>query len=273
MGKFKVILLLSVLTVGEITFARSNIIGTKHDLRPTNTAARIRSEAVNEICVFCHTPHHANTAFQGAPLWNKEATQANFTMYGTTIAGTSTDPQPNPPSKACLSCHDGATAINSIVNLPGSGGVAGIDVTGMNYVSMTTDGGTTFSGDGVPVTMPTDSPAHIGTDLTNDHPISIVYNAPNADPDQNPGSLRPTNTALTGTWLVRDSDGSGGPTIGDLLRNGRVECPSCHDPHAENPIVGLNPNTMHPMFLRRVGGNINSVICLTCHAKAPTIPQ
>ncbi len=255
-GMRKAILMGAVLGAG-LVFAGSGIQGTKHDLT-AGSGNTIRAQNVNDICVFCHTPHHANTAFTGAPLWNKEATQATFTMYGTTVAGTQTDPAPNAPSKACLSCHDGATAINSIVNLPGA---AALNQT--YYVSMTTDGGTTWSGDGTPVTMPAGSYANVGTDLTNDHPISIPYNAPNADPDQNPGSLVPTTTALTGTWLVKDSDGSGGPTVGDLLRNGKVECPSCHDPHADNK--GTNPT--HPMFLRVVGGNSGSQLCLACHQK------
>ena len=271
MRERKFLLLLGVLSVSGAIFAGSNIVGTKHDLRPTNTNATIRSQNVNEICVFCQTPHHANTAFTGAPLWNKEATASTFTMYGTTVSGTSTDVQPNAPSKACLSCHDGATAINSIVNLPGPGldGAGGGLGSPINYVSMTTDGGTTWSTAGTPVTMPANSYANIGTDLTNDHPISITYNAPNADPDQNPGSLRQTTQLLTGTWLVRDSDNSGNYNIADLLRNGKVECPSCHDPHADNPIGG---GGNHPLFLRRVGGNADSAICLTCHAKGPMPP-
>ncbi len=271
MRKRKLALLLGVFTLSGAVFAGSNIMGSKHDLRSSNTAANIRSQNVNEICVFCHTPHHSNTAFTGAPLWNKEATAQTFTMYGSTVSGTTPDTQPNAPSKACLSCHDGVTAINSIVNVSGTGldGAGGGLGTGVTYVSMTTDGGTTWSGDGVSVPMPGTSYANIGTDLTNDHPISIPYNAPNADPDKNPGSLRQTTTALTGTWLVRDSDGVTGPTIGDLLRNGKVECPSCHDPHADNPIAG---GGQHPLFLRRVGGNTDSALCLTCHAKGP-MPQ
>ncbi len=261
----KGLVLAGILGIGSIVFGGSGIVGTKHDLRPTNPNVNnlsIFSQNVQEICIFCHTPHHSNTAFTGAPLWNKADTTSQFTMYGTTVSGTTTDAQPNAPSKACLSCHDGATAINSIVNLPGPQPIGNIA-----HVSMTTDGGTTFSGDGVPVPMPANSYANIGTDLTNDHPISIVYNAPNADPDQNPGSLRPTTTALTGTWLVRDSDGVTGPTIGDLLRNGKVECPSCHDPHANNPADGNWADNEHPMFLRLVGGNQGSALCLACHAK------
>ena len=261
MKRLKKLLLVGGLLNAGLVIAGSNIVGTKHDLRASNTNATIRSQNVQEICVFCHVPHHANTAFNGAPLWNKETPSSTYVMYGTTIAGTSTDPSPNPPSKACLSCHDGASAINSIVNLPGYGGL------GNNYVSMTTDGGTTFTPDGTPVTMPAGSPANIGTDLSNDHPVSIVYNAPNADPDQNPGSLRPVDTPLVGTWLYRDSDGNPGPTVGDLLRNGRVECPSCHDPHADNPIGSSNPT--HPLFLRLAGGNAGSALCLACHGKAP----
>ncbi|NPB06466.1 MAG: cytochrome c3 family protein [Aquificae bacterium] len=260
----KVALAAALFTAG-VALAGSGIKGTKHDLSASNTNATVRSTTVDEICVFCHTPHHANPTFTGAPIWNKQEPEvAEFTMYGTTVAGTSTDTAPNPPSLACLSCHDGATAINALVNAPGPGydGQGGGQDTSPVYVEITN--GTQTWTEGTKVTMSDVSNyAALGTDLRVHHPISITYTAPNATADQNPASLRPVDTPLTGNWLVRDNNKDGSITIADLLRNGKVECPSCHDPHADNK----PPTPVHPMFLRVEGGNKQSQLCLTCHAK------
>ena len=69
-----------------------------------------------QICVFCHTPHHART--DTAPLWNKD-NLATYVAYGPTLAGTSTDVSGS--SLACLSCHDGITTFDNIINRPGKG--------------------------------------------------------------------------------------------------------------------------------------------------------
>ncbi len=224
-----------ILTVGT-TSALAVITNSKHDLSYTGSGTIKAAQGQNndEICVYCHTPHAANTAFAGAPLWNKNDQNANptYTMYGTTVAGTTTDNQPNAPSLACLSCHDGVSAINSIVNAPGSGGYV---ATGQYVEFNSTTAGTGF-------TMPA-GVTQIGQDLTNDHPVSIPYTVGAA-------SLKDTATALPGTW-------NGATTIGELLRNGKVECVSCHDPHA-----GENPT-----FLRMSGGNTSSQLCLACHDK------
>ncbi|WP_187648005.1 cytochrome c3 family protein [Nitrosophilus labii] len=227
-----------LLTVG-VTSAVAQIANSKHDLTASNTNPDVTIKASagqnnDEICVYCHTPHAANTAFAGAPLWNKNDQNAptTYTMYGTTVAGTQTLASPQAPSLACLSCHDGVSAINSIVNAPGSGGYV---ETGQYVAFGTTAAGTAF-------TMPA-GVTQIGTDLTNDHPVSIPYTTGAA-------SLKDPTTALPGTW-------NGATTIGDLLRGGNVECVSCHDPHA-----GENPT-----FLRMANGNVGSQLCLACHAK------
>jgi hypothetical protein len=86
-------------------------------------------------------------------------------------------------------------------------------------------------------------------------------------------------------------------TINDLLRSGNmVECASCHDPHYKNQtnndpsliesynrtggvvgppgspgynytVSGQFDKVIDGLFLRRVGGNSNSGVCRTCHAK------
>ncbi len=239
MRKFKMgsVAAAAILAFG-VTSAMAVITGSKHDLSATG-GGTIKADAGqnnDEICVYCHTPHAANTAFAGAPLWNKATPTGTFTMYGTTVAGTATDNTPNAPSLACLSCHDGVSAINSIVNAPGSGGYL---AAGQNVAFGATPEGTA-------VTMP-NGVTQIGTDLTNDHPVSIQYIEGRA-------SLKPTTTTIT-NW-------TGAQTIADLLRNGKVECVSCHDPHQGGT---------GQMFLRRYvageTGNKGSALCLTCHDK------
>lgn len=220
--------------MAAVLAATGNIANTKHNLSSTGTGTIKANAGQNndEICVYCHTPHGANTAFTGAPLWNKATPTGTFTMYGTTLSGNATDTAANlgSISKACLSCHDGVSAINSMVNAPGAGGY---NSAGANVAFGATAAGTAL-------TMPA-GVTQIGTDLTNDHPISITYDTTGK------AGLKATTTTLTG-W-------TGAGTIADLLRSSKVECSSCHDPHE-----GTNA-----LFLRKA--NAGSALCLGCHQK------
>lgn len=217
--------------------ALAGISATKHNLSASGpgTIKASSGQQNDEICVYCHTPHFANTGFTGAPLWNKATPSATYTMYGTTIAGTTPDTTPNGITKACLSCHDGVSAINSIVNQAGAGGVVS---GGTNVAFGTTPAGTAY-------TMPAGA-TNLGTDLSNDHPVSITYTAGKA-------SLKPTTTAF------------GTKTIADILRNGKVECSSCHDPHVAAGDTTGQGTTAGPLFLRV--SNQGSALCLSCHGK------
>ena len=92
-----------------------------------------------EICIYCHTPHAANDAGP-VPIWNKPSSTQTYLMYGATtagmagqtLAGTLTDATPTDQTLACLSCHDGISAIDSVVNAPGSGrsDINGIEIGG-----------------------------------------------------------------------------------------------------------------------------------------------
>ncbi len=92
----------------------------------------------NQVCLPCHTPHNALLSGEGNVLWNHAETTQTFAMYSSTAQ------QPEGPSKMCLSCHDGVTAID---NYGGNGGT-GVVITGSEA---------------------------LGTDLSNDHPIGIEY--------------------------------------------------------------------------------------------------
>ena len=255
MRNIKINVLAGLLLASSAAFA--GISGSPHDLSTSATGIAENGE----LCVFCHTPHAANTNMPGAPLWNKAVpTGATFTLYGATIAGNSTDTAGadfnaigvNNQSLACLSCHDGVSSIDSIVNAPGSGLNS---VTAVDSDIQIQDIGT-YQG-----------VANLTRTLTNTHPISIEYIPGNA-------SLRPVDTNLTDTpgyiqaW-------SGATAISDLLRGAgadRVECGSCHDPHngygatASNLYgTGVNDRTTEVNFLRH--SNKASALCLGCHGK------
>lgn len=206
----------------------SSIVGSKHDLS---------TSATPEVCVFCHTPHvpPVNLSNPGtrinAPLWNRFiGNSVTFTVYASsTLKGTPANP-PNGISLACLGCHDGVLASNDkhdLLNAPGSGGVPDTS-SNPNCDRCHTWKGGGSSGSLTPVDV-------IGTDLTNDHPISMLY--PVNDPDFN-----------------APPDSKNGWSDVKLF-NGKVECASCHDPH--NPVNGE--------FLRI--SNAGSALCYKCHNK------
>ena len=249
-------------------WATVGIAGSPHDLSGITWAGGTVAnddQDNGELCVYCHTPHAANTAFAGAPLWNKDSTLATannaFILYGataagnvgSTIAGTvvgNTGGVVNAPSMACLSCHDGVSAVNSVVNAPGAGLSAG----GNGLIN---DAAVTILDTWASANAVANLGAGTGTaDLSNDHPISVEYLGDGSA--NSPASLRATSYSLTG-W-------SGATTIGALLRTTGtteyVECGSCHDPHngVDTFVAG---EQVH--FLRV--SNADSALCIGCHAK------
>lgn len=104
------------------------ILNTRHNL--SQSTAPLIAGAMNnyrndygEVCVYCHTPHGANNTV-AAPLWNRTVKVTNYATYnelGTTTLTQDVTATPGSASLTCLSCHDGQTAIDSIINMPGSG--------------------------------------------------------------------------------------------------------------------------------------------------------
>lgn len=243
----------------------SDVRNTKHNLGVTSSIGPTRTVQANsedEICVFCHTPHGGNVAVSG-PLWNRNLSVATYNTYNSgsldaTLEGVALD-QPNGISKLCLSCHDGTIAIGSIKNRSGSGGYQS------SAVSMTG-----VQGDG---TMPvgdygetTGFTRRLGTDLTNDHPISFTYDSALASKD---GELRdPASQSEIGNR-------SPGVPRHVPLDNGQVQCNSCHDPHIRDSVDA----TKNIKFLRlnrfqkvsptsTTFSETNDIICMACHDKA-----
>ncbi len=265
--------------VGGISYSKHNMGAWSTHYQADNSDG---NGGTSELCIFCHTPHQG---YGGGPLWNRGfPNTASYIAYGTTIGGTHVkNSDIDGSTLACLSCHDGSTSFDTFVNAPGKGN-------GGSNNSTATDFNWTFTEDGNTVSDKlTVATALLGTDLRNDHAVSITYIA-------NRASLRPTSTVIStismSTPSMTAGDGSdanssttitnrwavGGyvnpnATIADLLENGKVQCTSCHDPHFNNKSWNEiestwgSPDDNSGLFLRRIGGNSLSGVCRTCHDK------
>ena len=142
---------------------QAQVVGSQHDLT-NNGTGQGGTANTDQVCVFCHTPHGADTDAP-VPLWNKvlgAGTTPPFTRYSS-LATPSFDSAEAPVgsvSLACLSCHDGTQAMDVVINGPGSGNY--------NPAGSEIDTGAIGVMTGSPVPM-------LGTDLSNDHPISMQY--------------------------------------------------------------------------------------------------
>ena len=217
------------------------ILGTKHNLSTSGTGAIHVTTGTAEVCVFCHTPHGADTSVS-APLWNRAINTTGYTMYSSDTLDATMDTQPTGVSLACLSCHDGTIAFDALRNLPGPGGFT--DTPSKDGTSTWTFVGAT--GKKMPAGI-----TNIGQDLTNDHPISMVYTTA-----KSPSSTSQTNDHATGFKDPQNTGSNGNSWFNNGVRlyAGKVQCASCHDPHTTNVT-----------FLRT--SNDASALCLTCHKK------
>lgn len=231
--------------------AMAGIAATEHNLSAIDTGH-------HEICVFCHTPHGANTAAV-VPLWNKKLGDPSIYQTYDSLGTTTLDGKIAPVgsvSIACLSCHDGTQAMNVVLNAPGS---QNYDPSGVLIGSSE-------------VYIPSGI-ANLGTDLRNDHPVGVQYggggiteSSPDAstkDPDFVGTKHATLNNQLV--WWVDTSAGSSDTREKtDMILYTRemdgskqpfVECASCHDPHTSATETFLRIN------------NSGSAVCLACHTK------
>jgi len=185
-----------------------SILTSKHNLS-TSGPGTIKAEGEMEICVFCHTPHDS---LPEAPLWNRTSSGDTYAPYNSTTLNAVVG-QPTGSAKLCLSCHDGTIALGLVNSRP-------------SEIPMI--GGIT--------TMPSGNTL-ISTDLSDDHPVSFVFDSALATSN---GQLHDPAT-LNGFVSLED---------------GRVQCTSCHDPH----------DNRYGKFL--TVDNVGAALCLTCHDKA-----
>ncbi len=186
-----------------------SILQTKHNLSLTGPGP-IKSTIEDEICIFCHTPHNARRDIPY--LWNRYDSTANYIPYQSSTLHAAVG-QPTGASKMCLSCHDGTVALGALVS---------------EFLEVPFAGGIRFIPEG---------PSKLGTDLSDDHPVSFVYDI---------------NLAITNGELLEPS--SLPPEV-KLDSNGQMQCTACHDPHDDT----------NGKFL--VKPNNYSGLCTTCHQK------
>ena len=235
---------LIVLAGATAASAQATLAGGPHDFS-AGSAIRNTDASINgQMCVFCHTPHKGSVS---VPLWNRTGSTATYTVYTSSTLDaalpTSAAIQSS-VSGACLSCHDGSIAIDVLTNLNGVAKAASTAFTRQatakaTYANSGTGTGNILAG-GTP---------YLGTDLRNDHPITIIYETARA--------ATPTefNTqTITGTKITVGTVGPL-PLFGSSTATATVECASCHNPH----------NNSQGSFL--VKSNAGSAICLTCHIK------
>jgi hypothetical protein len=244
--------------------AMAGIASTKHNLGASGTFNF--TNATTEICVFCHTPHGADSS-AAVPLWNRHlSTGGSYNTYAS--LGTSTLDSAyttiGSVSLACLSCHDGTQGMDVMINTPGSGTT---DVLGSGTLTGP-NGWEEFN----TMSQVSGEMIYLGTDLRNDHPISIQYaGALSGGPysrsanDLDFNAAVPTTVASGTVVYYIDTNGGGkdkhdlplyNRTGGSLDGQPLVECATCHDPHTTNTT-----------FLRHNNGNNGSATCLTCHVK------
>ena len=270
---------LALALVSGASFAQTGISATPHNLTSTGPAGANKQSTTEQICVFCHTPHAANTAVS-APLWNKNNPATSYSVYSTANSSTIDGNvlAVGSVSAACLSCHDGTQAMDNIINAPGSGGYAatggGADGLGYAWTGSRVDptGKMTNAGGFI---------ANLGADLTNDHPIGIQYCGGGLTGSGNTVNgtcndldfVRPVTRSINNTqvfWV--DTTNNRTRSKNDIILYTRtftggatgpsVECASCHDPHTA---AGAPGGAADVNFMRVT--TAGSKICLACHVK------
>jgi predicted CXXCH cytochrome family protein len=219
-----ILLLAAIAPAADAAGQTPGVASTSHNLSASaqdTTGINAPDGGETEICAFCHTPHHSQAT--AGPLWNRNIPAQSYVPYDSPSLQASVG-QPTGPSKLCLSCHDGTIALGQVLNLRGQSATVALDNTGPGGV------------------MPAGSTL-LGTNLTNDHPVSFPFTATLATDD---GELAAPIDALN-AGLPLHPRGTGNA----------LQCTTCHDPHLQSPAKFLR---MEP---RSQTGNL----CLTCHQK------
>lgn len=229
----------------------ATIVGSVHDFSAQGPSGRTLGAGAERVCSYCHVGHDV----PAQPAWNPATTTRAFRMYSAANSSTfvlahGEDNTPSRPvgeaSLVCLSCHDGTIASNAPNQAP---------LRGNSRSPLATTG--------------------LGTDLTNDHPISFTYDRALflLKGGNRPGGLRDPDTTLAVTrrsLAIQREDEMGADTVatqmlyprrGSHLRD-QVECVSCHDPHLQGDPA--DPAGTYPFLVMT---NQRSRLCFTCHNK------
>lgn len=235
---------------------RADVMTTKHNLSASGPGS-VRALQETRVCVFCHTPHNGAPL---SPLWNKAVEPRAYTVYTSPTMKAGPLSQPWGPTKLCLSCHDGTTAMGAVLN-PSSG------------ISMRRAG-----------PLSPGSLANLGLDLSGHHPVSFAYK--DALPNDALASPPPSSLVYGGTDEVHcttchdpHDDKYGKFLVKDNRYSGL--CTTCHEmpgwtgsAHATSaaPVAGILPR---PPKTWPTYGRMNEWGCEVCHTPhfAPTAAQ
>ncbi len=258
------------LTPFAMAIMADNVYNSRHNFSGNASGGQASTQYTgefNETCKYCHTPHNAESR---GPLWskvnsNEASAPGYYRLYTSSQSLTSVTKHatltPDSPSLLCLGCHDGKTAMNVTHSSDATGGDAPTTIVngapsypaGTKFIMYQgnsgplplSDGPSTFNlpGRGFNLGKAADgSNDSQGNDLTNDHPIGFDYNAAQG---LSLGALYAIGTINSRIKFY-------GP-------NHKVECTTCHNPHANDDDVDLRPML--------VISNIGSALCLSCHNK------
>ena len=197
------LLLAFILAAAPAALAQTEIARTVHNLTPEGPGT-MKETATTGLCVFCHTPHNGSPV---RSMWNREMPGITYQLYSSTTTR-ATLKQPTGSSRLCLSCHDGFVAMGNLIVPPRGGALQLGPMTG---------------------------PSRLGTDLSDDHPVSFVYDGALAA--AHPGIVDPASLPRT---LPLDS-------------KKELQCTTCHNAH----------ESRRPMFLRM--DNASGAMCQVCH--------
>lgn len=185
--------------------AQSRVVDSVHNLSASGPGI-VRAESESQVCIFCHAPHNTGGL---TPLWNRQLSVASYQIYQSSTLDAAPG-QPTGSSKLCLSCHDGTVALGNVLSRSERIRMQG--------------------GDFLPAGL-----TNLGTDLSDDHPVSFFYTSGLAASD---AQLRPPSAL---------------PAEVVLDANSQLQCTSCHDPHR---------NTLGNFLVRR---EEFGELCIACH--------
>jgi predicted CXXCH cytochrome family protein len=222
----------------------SVIAGGPHDLSGGSAVRNTNTTIDGQTCIFCHTPHGGSNSI---PLWNRRnPSGAAYQLYTSSTSDVTTTAATVAASVsgACLSCHDGTIAMDVLADVNGLAFGPSVAFTRQGTAKATYAAGTGGSNNVMSGGLP-----FLGTDLRNDHPVSVVYE-----------TARVATASEFVTQVVNGAKITVGasnpvPLFGSSAANATIECASCHNPH----------NNSLGNFLRK--SNTGSAICLSCHIK------
>ncbi len=241
-------------------------LNNPHNLSVAGLGSSITAQTETRICIFCHTPHHADiTEALVGPLWNHAMTAVasyDYTNIPSTLVNAVSMPlyeTVDGATKMCMSCHDGTVAVGALTG--------GVNITMVGAMAPSAILGTTPSHHifSVPLNdnLINDSIASCAGGATSTrlkYPWASTATAP-----ANAGVvLSPTAHTYEGVSGVSGESGTppAPDTPYDAGSNYGVQCNTCHDPHYYHTNGPLSCKFM-------TGGSCVDYydpLCLACHA-------